>query len=113
MHQSFQLPGCETARIKFDIALFMFFKVAADVKMWGADGFALPEHQGNQHSADASVAVLKGVQRLEFQMGNGGINQNRSSILINIIKQFIQPFFPFLRGMGTNEMAFFLPLSAK
>ena len=53
-----------------------------------ADMPHLPKQQRNQHSANAAIAILEGVQCFKFNMGNSRFNERMViAVVIDISKK--------------------------
>ena len=69
------------------ILILVVFKVAADVKVRLGNRPAAPQHQRDQHPAQAAIAVFKRMQRLEFGMRQRRAQQNGHGLVIHQAKQ--------------------------
>ena len=63
-----------------------------------ADHAIVPQHQGDDDAANATVAIHERVQRLEFHMGNRGLEQFVHGRLMDEAHQRLHPAWQAFRG---------------
>jgi hypothetical protein len=81
-----------------NVVRLVLLEEAADVEVGGGNGTKLPEQQGDKHAPDTAVAVLEGVERLEFQMADRHAEQCGPLVVACEVEQLIQPAFQLFGG---------------
>jgi hypothetical protein len=61
------------------------FQISADIERGASYHPCLVEEKGNQHAAQAAVAVKKGVQRLELGVDDGKLNKSVRRLLVQLL----------------------------